>query len=125
MRINSYGNGFSNIIAFKGNGARNDQGNDGDRIPKITLYGPNRILEITNSVNGDGNYFYKTHEKYDLDKWYNIEIEQKELSGKVRFSVTISRAFLNQLYVRYTSGLRLTEERFTVARTLSPGCSKM
>ena len=55
LNIKSFDKGYSNIIAFKGNGARNDQGNDGDRIPKITLYGPNRVLEITNSVSGSGH----------------------------------------------------------------------
>ena len=90
LNIKSFDKGYSNIIAFKGNGARNDQGNDGDRIPKITLYGPNRFLEITNSVSGSGHYIYITEKKFALDNWYNIEIEQKEVSGKVRIVLSPS-----------------------------------
>ena len=39
---------------------------------------------------GSGHYIYITEQKFALDNWYNIEIEQKEVSGKVRIVLSPS-----------------------------------
>ena len=56
------------------------------------MYGPKRYLEFTNSVSGKILHAYIS-EEIELEKWYNIEIEQKEGSGKVRIAIT--RSILN------------------------------
>ena len=71
---------WSNVLSFKGNGETSDWGQIGDRIPAIHLWKDKSVLKITNTVNGNSDYFYF---KIELNHWYNIIIEKKSVNGKV------------------------------------------
>ena len=75
-------NGFSSVLAFKGNGGRSDCCEIGDRIPAIFLYNPTMTLNFANSVRQNGNYWFDF--KINLNTWYNIIIEQKFVHRKVK-----------------------------------------
>ena len=87
LKINSYdfgdrGGGWTNVIAFKGNGGKSNSGKIGDRIPAIFL-NKKGFLHFTNAVNGNRNYVFNFH-PIELNKWYSITIEQISENGKVR-----------------------------------------
>ena len=85
---------YSSVLSFKGNGASTDNDNYGDRIPIIQV-GNNGYLYLISSVKGDNSYIVKI--EIDLNKWYNIIIEQKLINRKVQHL----RIFLAAL--RYSS----------------------
>ena len=79
----------------------------------------NKKPSIDLNKNGELRFFFEKR-KYsfilnvDLNKWYNISIEQRPTNEKVR------KKFKSKLrlYVRFISPLQLMEERFTVLRIL-------
>ena len=75
-------NGFSSVLAFRGNGVTNDCCFIGDRIPAILLYNPTMTLQFANSVRHYGNYWFEF--KINRKTWYNIIIEQKFVHRKVK-----------------------------------------
>ena len=75
---------WSSVLSFKGNGATQNCCNNGDRVPIIQLHSAGRLYFI-NAVNGEGNHNF--YEIVQSNKWHNIEIEQKNLNGKVRKSL--------------------------------------
>ena len=74
--------GFSSVLAFKGNGGNRDCCKIGDRIPAILLYNPTMTLKFANSVRQYGNYWFEF--KINRKTWYNIIIEQKFVHRKVK-----------------------------------------
>ena len=76
---------WTNILSFKGNGAKESCCQPGDRAPAIFLQNKEKYLVFSHSVNGNGNYAY-TYRGLQLNKWYKITVEQiKEIrDGKVR-----------------------------------------
>ena len=76
--------GFSSVLAFKGNGNIRDCCEIGDRIPAILLENPTMTLKFANSVRQNGNYWYGFDFKIKLNTWYNILIEQKFVHKKVK-----------------------------------------
>ena len=71
---------WSSVLAFRGNGAVNDQSKYGDRVPAI-FYNKAGYLQITNALSGDKNFRFNYN--IDLDKLYHIEIAQEDKDGKV------------------------------------------
>ena len=83
---------WSNVLSFKGNGANSEWSQIGDRIPAILLSKDKSVLKITNTVNGNPDYHF--YFKIELNRWYNIIIEQKSVNGKViNFYLTLSSDF--------------------------------
>ena len=86
----------------------------------------NKRPSVDVNKNGELRIFFEKR-KYnfilnvDLNKWYNISIEQRPTNEKVR------KKFKSKLrlYVRFISPLQLMEERFTVLRILNPSHSSM
>ena len=86
----------------------------------------NKKPSVDVNKNGELRIFFEKR-KYnfilnvDLNKWYNISIEQRPTNEKVR------KKFKSKLrlYVRFISPLQLMEERFTVLRILNPSHSSM
>ena len=76
---------WTNILSFKGNGAKESCCQPGDRAPAVFLENKERYLVFSNPVNGNGKYSFK-YRGLQLNKWYKITIEQiKDISrGKVR-----------------------------------------
>ena len=74
--------GYSSVIAFRGNGGRSDCCEIGDRIPAIFLFNPTMTLHITHSVRQTGNHWFNFD--INLNTWYNIIIEQKFVHRKVK-----------------------------------------
>ena len=75
-------NGFSSVLAFRGNGGRENCCFIGDRIPAIFLNNPTMTLQFANSVRHYGNYWFEF--KINRKTWYNIIIEQKFVHRKVK-----------------------------------------
>ena len=73
--------GWSSVLAFKGNGGKSHCCNHGDRVPDIAL-NKNGKLRVSNSVSG--NKKYQVLSSVDLNKWYNITVEQKKDNEKVK-----------------------------------------
>ena len=72
--------GWSSILAVKGNGGTSHCCKHGDRIPEISL-NKNGKMRISNSVSG--NKKYQILSNVNLNKWFNIIVEQKQNNGKV------------------------------------------
>ena len=71
---------WGSILSFKGNEGTNNCCNNGDRVPIVQLHNNGELFFI-NSVNGNGNAYF--HTAVDTNKWYEIEIEQTRIGGKV------------------------------------------
>ena len=56
------------------------------------------VLHVTNSVNGNGNYHLNG--KVQSKKWHKIEIEQKNLNGKVRIKQKVLQQWHANLNLR-------------------------
>ena len=78
---------WGSIISFKGNGGTNNCCNNGDRVPIVQLR-DNGQLYFINSVNDNGNAHF--HTAVDTDKWYQIEIAQTRIDGKVENKYILS-----------------------------------
>ena len=78
------------LLAFKANGGQIDK-DHGDRTPTVAV-NKNGHLRFSNSVSG--NEKYKFIFNVDLNKWYNITIEQRPSNEKV------TRKLLQVLYRR-------------------------
>ena len=76
---------WTNILSFKGNGAKESCCQPGDRAPAVFLENKERYLVFSNPVNGNGKYSYKFRE-LELNQWFKIIIEQISINGKVRIS---------------------------------------
>ena len=76
---------WTNILSFKGNGAKESCCRPGDRAPAIFLENKEKYLVFSNPVNGNGKYSYKFRE-LELNQWFKIIIEQISINGKVRIS---------------------------------------
>ena len=72
--------GWSSVLAFKGNGGTSHCCKHGDRIPEISL-NKNGKMRISNSVSGNKKYQFLSN--VNLNKWFNIIVEQKQNNGKV------------------------------------------
>ena len=72
--------GWSSVLAFKGNGGKSHCCNHGDRIPDIAL-NKNGKLRFSNSVSGNKKYQFIFN--VALNKWYNIIVEQTRTDEKV------------------------------------------
>merc|ERR1719208_312884 len=77
---------WSSVLAFRGNGAVDDQSHYGDRAPAI-FYNKAGYLYFTNAVNGNGNYHFNY--EIELNKLYHIEIAQEEKNEKVFYTVKV------------------------------------
>ena len=71
--------GWSSVLAFKANKGQIDK-EHGDRAPTVAV-NKNGHLRFSNSVSG--NEKYKFIFNVDLNKWYNITIEQRPSNEKV------------------------------------------
>ena len=78
--IHYHNNDVSNVLSFKGNGARRPCCDFGDRIPIINIR--YQQLHFATSVNGKPNHVFDF--PFNLNTWYNIIIEQKFLNRRVR-----------------------------------------
>ena len=67
--------GWTSVLAFKSRCC-----NHGGKVPDIAL-SKNGDLRFSNSVNGNKNYQFIFN--VDLNRWYNITIEQKQHDQKV------------------------------------------
>ena len=72
--------GWSSVLAFKGNGGKSHCCKHGDRVPDLAL-SKNGDLRLSNSVSG--NKKYQILSNVNLNKWFNIIVEQKQNNGKV------------------------------------------
>ena len=72
--------GWSSVLAFKGNGGKSHCCKHGDRIPDVAL-NKNGVLRFSHSVSGNKKYQFLFN--VDLNKWYNITIEQEKNYQKV------------------------------------------
>ena len=72
--------GWSSVLAFKGNGGKSHCCKHGDRIPDVAL-NKNGALRFSHSVSGNKKYQFLFN--VDLNKWYNITIEQEKNYQKV------------------------------------------
>ena len=79
--IDSNIDGWSSVLAFRGNGAVDDASNYGDRVPAIFYNNIEGYLLFANSVNGDPNFNIIHY--IELNRLYNIKITQKEKDGQV------------------------------------------
>ena len=73
--------GFSSVLRYTAGDT--DSSQYGDRVPAIFFFSSNteRYLQFTNAVNGDPNFFFD-HD-IELNRLYNIQIDQEEKDGKV------------------------------------------
>ena len=81
-----------NIVAFKGNGARSDCCNIGDRVPYLS-YHPSETTErltFASAVGANGNWAYDHNLTVEINKKYNFVIEQKNVNNKVCNFMSIS-----------------------------------
>ena len=81
-----------NIVAFKGNGARSDCCNIGDRVPYLS-YHPSETTErltFASAVGASGNWAYHHNLTVEINKTYNFFIEQKTFNNKVCNFMSIS-----------------------------------
>ena len=74
---------WTNILSFKGNGAKESCCQPGDRAPAIFLQNNKKYLVFSHPVNGNGKYSSHWDKKVKLNKWYKIIIEQISINGKV------------------------------------------
>ena len=72
--------GWSSILALKGNGGTSHCCKHGDRIPEIAI-NKNGKMRISNSVSGNKKYQFLSN--VNLNKWFNIIVQQKQNNGKV------------------------------------------
>jgi len=86
MIHSNVGSGVSSVLAFRGNGAVDDNSQYGDRAPAIFYY-KTGYLHFTNAVNGNGNYHFNY--EIELNKLYHIEIAQEEKNEKVFYTVKV------------------------------------
>ena len=73
------------ILAFKGNGARNNCSNIEDRIPYLS-YHPSETTErltFASAVGANGNWAYDHYLTVEIKKKYDLVIEQKMYNNKV------------------------------------------
>ena len=73
--------GWSSVLAFKGNGGKSHCCKPGDRVPDLAL-SQNGRMRLSNYVSGNKKYQFIFD--IDLNKWYNITVEQKLHKGKVK-----------------------------------------
>ena len=73
--------GWSSVLAFKGNGGKSHCCKHGDRVPDLAL-SKNGDLRLSNSISGNKKYSFNFN--IDLYKWHNIIVEQKPHKGKVK-----------------------------------------
>ena len=78
--------GWTSVLAFKGNGGKSHCCKHGDRIPDVAL-NKNGELRFTNSVSGNKKYQFIFN--VDLNKWYNITIEQTKNDQKVTKIISV------------------------------------
>ena len=78
---------WSSVLAFKGNDASKSCCDHGDRVPLIAVHSAGHLF-FSNSVNGDGNYYFQIDNIVQLNKWHKIEIEQKQFDWKVKLNIT-------------------------------------
>ena len=74
-----------NIVAFKGNGARSDCCNIGDRVPYVS-YHPSETTEkltFASAVGANGNWDSDHNLTVEINKKYNFIIEQKSVNNEV------------------------------------------
>ena len=82
LKINSLSRAaWTNVISFKGNGAKNNYGKHGDRVPAVFMDRKGRIL-VSSSV-GANPHHPGVHSLVQLRKWLHVTIEQYPLNGKV------------------------------------------
>ena len=92
----------SNIIAFKGNEARTNLQNYGDRTPHLELMGTTLVL--SSSISGNPHHvFWKTNVR--LNQWFNIVIEQSSINETVIWNPKINNYFIQLNW--YLSGIFL------------------
>ena len=72
--------GWSSILAVKGNGETSHCCKHGDRIPEISV-NKNGKMRISNSVSGNKKYQFISN--VGLKKWYNITVDQRQTNEKV------------------------------------------
>ena len=89
-----------NILAFKGkgNGARNDIG---ERVPYLS-YHPSETTErltFASAVGANGNWAYDHNLHVEINKKYNIVIEQKTFNSKVCNFMSISVRRIQTYYI--------------------------
>ena len=98
--------GWTSVLAFKGNGGKSHCCKHGDRIPDVAL-NKNGELRFTNSVSGNKKYQFIFN--VDLNKWYNITIEQTKNDQKVtkiisvfmkRYSVLSALPHTNDVHIK-------------------------
>ena len=81
-----------NIVAFKGNGARSDCCNIGDRVPYLS-YHPSETTErltFASAVGASGNWASEDYLTVEINKKYNFVIEQKTFDNEVCNFMSIS-----------------------------------
>ena len=87
--------GWSSVLAFKGNDGKSHCCKHEDRVPDIAL-NKNGDLRVSNSVSGNSKFKFIFN--VDLNKWLNITIEQKPYYEKVKeISLTPRTFFSNYL----------------------------
>ena len=67
---------WTNLLAFRGNGAICQRCKHGDRIPALFLDNELSHIQFSNNVDNLKDYFFF---KIELNHWYKIIIEQKSL----------------------------------------------
>jgi len=87
--IYSAPSGWSSVLAFKGNGAKDDLVNYGDRVPAIFYNNPGGYLHIASAVSGNRNLWI--NQKIELGKRHHLTIVQEvdysvSIDGEVVFS---------------------------------------
>ena len=94
--INSYGSSSSwlTILSFRANNSSSNYGNFGDRIPAMHLNGGKLYFE--NAVGENPNYHF--NERILPRKWYNIQVNQKLVLGKVLYQLYSS------IFTRFIAG---------------------
>ena len=118
-----------NIVAFKGNGARSDCCNIGDRVPYLS-YHPSETTErltFASAVGVNGNWAYDHNITVEINKTYNIVIEQKTFDNEVCnfMSICVRRRPSYYIFYRFIFLHRLTGLRSSVSWTQPQNHFKM
>ena len=74
--------GWSSVLRFKRKGAGN-AGFNGERVPSININKNRMSLNVAN-LDGMGYYYYDI--AVELNKWYNIILQQKVTNGQVQIN---------------------------------------
>ena len=102
---------WTNVISFRGNGAKNNHGNLGDRIPAVFMHSNGR-LHFSSSVGAKPSY--NANSPVPLKKWLYVIIEQYPLNGKVKVKYLLF--YLMQYQVCIVKGLFHCNNRWEKAR---------